>query len=85
MNPMLRTVHQILETNLPKKDIDSFLHSTGIKAFQLIKRVTGKYVSTKDDYLVEPHNPYYGYEAYVLSGKKGFVRFTLEPLFETLE
>lgn len=84
MNPLNRTVHQIIEHNVSQKDVESFLHSNGVKAFQLVKHVTGLKISKEHDYSCEIFKPYHGFDTYTLTGQKGFIRFTLEPLFQLI-
>lgn len=84
MNPLNRTVHQVIEHSINQQSVESFLHSNGIKAFQLVKHVTGKAKSTLNDYSIENLDPHYGYDSIAIKGNLGFVRVTLEPLFQII-
>lgn len=82
MNPLTRTIENLVETNINGVDADTVAHK---KAFTAIKYVTGKSHSTINDYNVEKHNTYYGYDTIVISGQRGFMRVTLEPLFQLID
>ncbi len=84
MNPLNRTVQAIIEHNIDPADVESFLCSNGIKAFQLVKRVTGKRVNCVYDYQIEKLDPWKGYDTIVIKGRKGFMRVALTPLFEII-
>jgi len=85
MNPLLRTVHAVIEHNINQRSVDTFLHSNGIKAFALVKRVTGTPNNDARDYSVESVDNWHGYDSIVLSGALGFIRVALQPLFEVVE
>lgn len=68
MNPALRTIENIVEHNLHYCP-----NVTGKKLFQIVKYVTGKNKNDHVDYEIEKHNQYYG-----------FIRVTLEPLFQEI-
>lgn len=84
MNPLIRTIHEVLETDITRFD-SLFAKSQGKKAFQLVKYVTGKDKSTANDYSVVNTPNWYGYDTITIKGKKGFIRLALTPLFEVKE
>lgn len=77
MDNALRTAQSIIETNIP--DIYA-----GKKLFQYVKHVTGKQKSSLSDYCIDKVDNHYGKESFVISGKRGFIRVTVEPLFKII-
>lgn len=81
LNPMYRTIENLVETNCLGITADMV---KGKKLFQIVKYVTGKKVSKYSDYELTKMSQYYGYDSEVIKGTKGFIRVTLEPLFEAI-
>jgi len=82
MNPLNRTIKAVTETDLIIMSNDIMRYSPGKKLFQLVKHVTGQQVSKLTDYeVIDGKSP----DDYFLSGQRGYIRVTLEPLFEVIE
>lgn len=82
INPMYRTIENIVSTNCVGVTADMV---KGKKLFQLAKYVTGKKKSDHTDYEIIKSNNWYNFDSYTLNGKKGFIRVSLEPLFQVIE
>lgn len=76
---LIRSVHSVVETNIAGVDVSELQYE---KAFQFVKYVVKKKTDRASfpnrDYTVEKVDSHYGYETIVLSGKKGFIKLTLE-------
>lgn len=79
MDPMLRSIHCVLETNLIVPIVNE---GKGLKPFQLVKYVTGQKNNKGYEYTVTNTDSWYGLDTVAIQGKKGFIRLVLEPLFE---
>ena len=82
IDPLLRTIHRVIESNLKYIHVEMY---EGKKSFQLIKHLTGKKKSFATDYNCEKTDPWYGYETITISGKNGFIRVALTPLFQVID
>lgn len=83
MDNITRTIHAVLEASCPLGL--SLDESKGMKAFQLVKYVTGKARSEFiHDYNYETTDPWYGFDTLTITGKKGFIRVALQPLFQEI-
>lgn len=82
MNPLNRTIENIVETNIFTVNADML---KGKKLFQIVKYVTGKKLNSHSDYNVEKSGIWYRFDAFTVSGKLGFIRVTLENLFEVVK
>lgn len=84
MNPLQRTIHEIIETDIPNFPRPN-ISVEKLKAFQLIKYTTGKRRSDPNiDYSIEQVDSHYGYDSIIIKGKRGFIRVTLTPLFQII-
>ena len=83
MNPLQRTIHVVLETNIPDYPL-TLTEAKHKRVYQLVKYVTGKTVSQQTDYNYTPQNPWYGYDTITLLGQRGFLRVALQPLFQEI-
>lgn len=81
MNPLNRTIENIVSTDCIGISADTV---KGKNLYQIVKYVTGKQRSDHTDYNVEQLDKYYGFDSYAVSGKRGFIRVTLEPLFQVI-
>lgn len=81
-NPMIRTIENIVETNLHGISSNNV---TGKRLFQIVKYVTGKNKADHTDYELNECNNYYSFDSYEVRGRKGFIRVTLEPLFQVVK
>lgn len=79
MNNLQRTVKSALESNIP-----AALSAPTGKAFQYVKYVTGKKTSSRREYTVENVSPWKGLDTILITGKNGFIRLALTPLFEII-
>lgn len=82
LNPMIRTIENIVETNVIGVNGDNL---KGKKLFQIVKYITGKNANSQyADYTIENVNNHYEFNSVVVHGKLGFIRVTLEHLFEAI-
>jgi len=81
IDPLTRTVHEVLETNLVWQN--AFDNVNVKKAYTFVKYVTGKSKSDHTDYYTLS-GKYYGYDTLLISGQKGFIKLALRPLFERI-
>lgn len=82
INPLTRTTIAVIETSLLW--FPSFDKARGKRAFQFVKFVTGKSKSSHTDYEILT-SQHYGYDTITISGNRGFIRLSLEPLFELID
>jgi len=81
MNQLNRTIENLVSTNILGINADNL---KGKKLFQIVKYVTGKNKSDHTDYEIVKTNYWYKFDSVIVSGKKGFIRVSLEALFEVI-
>lgn len=81
MQLTIRTIENIVSTNTIGVNADMVINK---KVFQLVKYVTGHRKNNHFDYSIEQSGQWYGFDTVTVSGRLGFIRVTLEPLFREI-